>query len=66
MQVMLMLVYGFTANPNQYFTPSTPSLPSSDLAFTDKSINFSSLENYNRFRSKVGFTGTVEGFTARI
>jgi hypothetical protein len=29
--------YGFTANPNQYFTPSTPSLPSSiDLAFTDK------------------------------
>jgi hypothetical protein len=33
--------YGFTANPNQYFTPSTPSLPSSiDLAFTDKSINF--------------------------
>jgi hypothetical protein len=40
MQVMLMLGYGFTANPNQYFTPSTPSLPSSDLAFTDKSINF--------------------------
>jgi hypothetical protein len=33
--------YGFTANPNQYFTPSTPSLPSSiDLAFTDKCINF--------------------------
>jgi hypothetical protein len=33
--------YGFTANPNQYFTPSTPSLPSSiDLAFTIKCINF--------------------------
>jgi hypothetical protein len=32
---------GFTANPNQYFTPSTPSLPSSiDLAFTDKMYKF--------------------------
>jgi len=28
--------YGFTANPNQYFIPSTPTLPSTfDLAFTD-------------------------------
>ena len=28
--------YGFTANPNQYFIPQTPTLPSTfDLAFTD-------------------------------
>ncbi len=28
--------YGFTANPNQYFIPSTPTLPSTfDLALTD-------------------------------
>jgi len=28
--------YGFTANPNQYFVPSTPTLPSTfDLALTD-------------------------------
>jgi hypothetical protein len=28
--------YGFTANPNQYFIPSTPTLPSTfDLAFTN-------------------------------
>lgn len=30
--------YGFTANPQQYFTPSTPTLPSTfDLALTDPS-----------------------------
>jgi len=30
--------YGFTANPNQYFIPSTPTLPSTfDLALTDPS-----------------------------
>lgn len=33
--------YGFTANPGQYFTPSTPQLPTSfDLAFTDKDFKF--------------------------
>ena len=33
--------YGFTANPNQYFVPSTPTLPSTfDLAFTDQNYRF--------------------------
>ncbi len=33
--------YGFTANPNQYFIPSTPTLPSTfDLAFTNQNYKF--------------------------
>ena len=33
--------YGFTTNPNQYFIPSTPTLPSTfDLAFTDPNYKF--------------------------
>jgi hypothetical protein len=33
--------FGFTANPAQYFTPATPTLPSSfDLAFTDTNYKF--------------------------
>ncbi len=33
--------YGFTTNPNQYFIPSTPTLPSTfDLAFTDANYRF--------------------------
>ncbi|MFM7195977.1 MAG: carboxypeptidase regulatory-like domain-containing protein [Bacteroidota bacterium] len=33
--------YGFTANPNEYFIPSTPTLPSTfDLAFTDPNYKF--------------------------
>jgi hypothetical protein len=33
--------YGFTANPAQYFTPSTPTLPTTfDLAFTDPNYKF--------------------------
>ncbi len=33
--------YGFTANPNKYFIPSTPTLPSTfDLAFTDPNYKF--------------------------
>lgn len=33
--------YGFTPNPNQYFIPSTPTLPSTfDLAFTDPNYRF--------------------------
>lgn len=33
--------YGFTANPVKYFTPSTPTLPSTfDLAFTDENYKF--------------------------
>jgi len=33
--------YGFTTNPNQYFIPQTPTLPSTfDLAFTDANYKF--------------------------
>ena len=33
--------YGFTANPNQYFIPSTPTLPSTfDLALTEENYKF--------------------------
>jgi hypothetical protein len=33
--------YGFTANPSQYFTPQTPTLPSTfDLALTDPNYKF--------------------------
>ena len=33
--------YGFTANPNQYFIPQTPTLPSTfDLALTDPNYRF--------------------------
>jgi hypothetical protein len=33
--------YGFTTNPAKYFTPSTPTLPSTfDLAFTDPNYKF--------------------------
>ena len=33
--------YGFTADPNKYFIPSTPTLPSTfDLAFTDANYKF--------------------------
>jgi hypothetical protein len=33
--------YGFTANPNQYFIPSTPTLPSTfDLAMSDRNYKF--------------------------
>ena len=33
--------YGFTPNPAQYFTPTTPTLPSTfDLAFTDQNYKF--------------------------
>jgi hypothetical protein len=33
--------YGFTSNPAKYFTPSTPTLPTTfDLAFTDQNYKF--------------------------
>ena len=42
--------YGFTANPNQYFIPSTPTLPSTfDLAFTDENYKFPA--NINSYTS---------------
>ena len=47
--------YGFTANPAQYFTPATPTLPSTfDLAFTDKDYKFPQVwKTTIAFRSKI-------------
>jgi hypothetical protein len=57
--------YGFTANPNQYFTPATPTLPSSiDLAFTDKKYKFPQVWKTTVAldqRLPFGFIGTLEG-----
>jgi len=56
--------YGFTANPNQYFIPSTPTLPSTfDLAFTDPNYRFPQVWKSNLAADKklpFGFVGTVE------
>ena len=57
--------YGFTANPSQYFTPATPTAPSSyDLSFNKK--NFKSPQVWKTTMAidqklPFGFTGTVEG-----
>jgi hypothetical protein len=56
--------YGFTANPNQYFIPSTPTLPSTfDLAFTDPNYKFPQVWKSNLAidqKLPFGFIGTVE------
>jgi Carboxypeptidase regulatory-like domain len=56
--------YGFTANPNQYFIPSTPTLPSTfDLAFTDPNYKFPQVWKTNLAvdqKLPLGFVGTVE------
>jgi len=56
--------YGFTANPNQYFIPQTPTLPSTfDLAFTDPNYKFPQVWKTNLAADKklpLGFIGTVE------
>ena len=57
--------YGFTANPAQYFTPTTPTAPSTyDLSFNKK--NFKSPQVWKTTMAvdqklPFGFTGTVEG-----
>jgi len=57
--------YGFTANPAQYFTPPTPTSPSTyDLSFNKK--NFKSPQVWKTTMAvdqklPFGFTGTVEG-----
>jgi len=57
--------YGFTANPAQYFTPPTPTAPSTyDLSFNKK--NFKSPQVWKTTMAvdqklPFGFTGTVEG-----
>ena len=56
--------YGFTANPAQYFTPSTPTLPSTfDLAFTNPNYKFPQVWKTNIAVDKklpYGFVGTIE------
>ena len=61
--------YGFTADPNKYFTPSTPTLPSSiDLAFTEKKYKFPQVwKTTIALDQKLpfGFTGTIEGIYSK-
>ena len=57
--------YGFTANPSQYYIPSTPTLPSTfDLAFTDENYKFPQVWKTNIAvdqKLPLGFIGTIEG-----
>jgi len=56
--------YGFTANPAKYFTPSTPTLPSTfDLAFTDPNYKFPQVWKTNIAvdqKLPLGLIGSVE------
>jgi len=56
--------YGFTANPNKYFIPSTPTLPSTfDLAFTAPNYKFPQVWKTNLAvdqKLPFGFIGTAE------
>lgn len=57
--------YGFTPNPNNYFIPATPTLPSTfELAFTDKKFKFPQVWKTNIALDQklpLGFVGTIEG-----
>ena len=59
--------YGFTADPNKYFIPSTPTLPSTfDLAFTDENYKFPQVWKTNIALDQklpLGFVGTAEFIT---
>ncbi|OOV28821.1 oar protein [Flavobacterium sp. LM5] len=61
--------YGFTANPSQYFTPSTPTLPSTfDLAFTAKDYKFPQVwKTTVAIDQKLpfGFVGSIEGIFSK-
>ena len=61
--------YGFTVNPSQYFTPTTPTLPATiDLAFTDKKYKFPQVwKTTIALDQKLpfGFTGTIEGIFSK-
>lgn len=56
--------YGFTTNPAKYFTPATPTLPSTfDLAFTDPNYKFPQVWKTNLAvdqKLPYGFVGSVE------
>jgi hypothetical protein len=56
--------YGFTADPNKYFIPSTPTLPSTfDLAFTDVNYKFPQVWKTNIAvdqKLPLGFIATAE------
>ena len=56
--------YGFTTNPNEYFIPNTPTLPSTfDLAFTDSNYKFPQVWKSNLAVDKklpFGFVGSIE------
>ncbi|MBE8723389.1 TonB-dependent receptor [Flavobacterium hungaricum] len=57
--------YGFTPRPADYFTPATPTLPTSfDLAFTDKKFKYPQVWKTTMAvdqKLPFGFVGTVEG-----
>ncbi|MFT5251847.1 MAG: hypothetical protein ACI87N_000840 [Flavobacteriales bacterium] len=57
--------YGFTANPNDYFIPATPTLPTTfDLALTDSKFKFPQVWKTNIAvdqKLPFGFVGTIEG-----
>ncbi|WP_035669248.1 TonB-dependent receptor [Flavobacterium sp. 83] len=57
--------YGFTPNPNDYFIPATPTLPSTfELAFTAKKFKFPQVWKTNIAvdqKLPFGFIGTIEG-----
>lgn len=57
--------YGFTPRPAEYFTPSTPTLPSTfDLAFTDKKFKYPQVWKTTMAvdqKLPFGFVGSVEG-----
>ncbi|CAN1495790.1 Carboxypeptidase regulatory-like domain containing protein [Flavobacteriaceae bacterium] len=61
--------YGFTSNPAQYFTPATPTLPSTfDLAFTDTDYKFPQVWKTTIAvdqKLPFGFVGTVEGIFSK-
>lgn len=57
--------YGFTPRPAEYFTPTTPTLPTTfDLAFTDKKFKYPQVWKTTMAvdqKLPFGFVGTVEG-----
>ncbi|MEO8235463.1 MAG: carboxypeptidase regulatory-like domain-containing protein [Flavobacterium sp.] len=61
--------YGFTSNPAQYFTPATPTLPSTlDLNFTDRNFKFpQAWKTTIALDQKLpfGFVGTIEGIFSK-